>query len=124
MNEELESTNTELQTINTELQQRSMQLDHVNTFLQSIMANMQLGVAVVDKDLKIQLWNRRAEDLWGVRSDEAVGQPLLALDIGLPMARGARGFRRSSDARGASHEPAWEAFHLPHPGGRHDGGKR
>jgi two-component system CheB/CheR fusion protein len=50
------------------------------------MANMQLGVAVVDKDLKIQLWNRRAEDLWGVRSDEAVGQPLLALDIGLPMA--------------------------------------
>jgi two-component system CheB/CheR fusion protein len=49
------------------------------------MANLQMGVAVLDKDLRVQLWNRRAEDLWGIRSEEAIGQPLLALDIGLPM---------------------------------------
>jgi len=32
------------------------------------------------------VWNRRAEDLWGVRADEAVGAPFLSLDIGLPVA--------------------------------------
>ena len=86
MNEELESTNTELQTINTELQERSMQLDRVNSFMEEIMANLQLGVAVLDKDLRVQLWNRRAVDLWGVQAAETVGQPLLGLDIGLPLA--------------------------------------
>ncbi len=85
MNEELESTNTELEAINTELQQRSIQLDHLNTFMQQVLANFEFGVAVLDKDLRVQLWNRRAEDMWGIRSDEAVGQPLLTLDIGLPM---------------------------------------
>ena len=86
MNEELESTNTELQTINTELQERSIQLDRVNTFMEQIMANLQLGVAVLDKDLRVQLWNKRAVDLWGVQAGETIGQPLLGLDIGLPLA--------------------------------------
>ena len=86
MNEELESTNTELQTINTELQERSIQLDRVNTFMEQIMANLQLGVAVLDKDLRVQLWNKRAVDLWGVQAHETIGQPLLGLDIGLPLA--------------------------------------
>jgi two-component system CheB/CheR fusion protein len=86
MNEELESTNTELQAINTELQQRSIQLDHVNTFMEQILANVQWGVAVLDKDLRVQLWNRQAEDLWGVRASETVGQPMPQLDIGLPVA--------------------------------------
>jgi two-component system, chemotaxis family, CheB/CheR fusion protein len=85
MNEELESTNTELQTINTELQERSIQLDHVNIFLEQIMANLKLGVAVLDRDLRVQLWNKRAEDLWGVQASETIGQPVLGLDIGLPL---------------------------------------
>ena len=85
MNEELESTNTELQTINTELQERSIQLDRVNTFMEQIMANLQLGVAVLDRDLRVQLWNKRAEDLWGVQANETIGQPVLGLDIGLPL---------------------------------------
>src|SRR5207247_3893600 len=75
MNEELESTNTELQTINTELQDRSIQLDRVNTFMELIMANLQLGVAVLDKDLRAHLWNRRAVDLWGLQADDTLGQP-------------------------------------------------
>jgi len=85
MNEELESTNTELETINTELQQRGMQLDHINVFMEDILANVQTGVAVLDKDLRVQVWNKRSEDLWGVRASETVGQPLLGLDIGLPV---------------------------------------
>ena len=104
MNEELESTNSELQAINNELQQRSVQLDHINNFMQQVMANFEFGVAVLDRDLRIQLWNRRAEDMWGVRSDEAIGQPLLTLDIGLPMAEIAEPIRQCATGPGAHQE--------------------
>jgi two-component system CheB/CheR fusion protein len=86
MNEELESTNSQLQSINAELQQRSLQLDQVNTFMESILTGLRSGVVVVDTDLRVQLWNQRAEDLWGVRGEEVLGQSLLTLDIGLPVA--------------------------------------
>jgi len=86
MNEELESTNTQLQAINAELQQRSLQLDQLNIFMESILAGLRSGVVVVGTDLRIQLWNQRAEDLWGVRGEEVLGQSLLTLDIGLPVA--------------------------------------
>ncbi|HYS00936.1 MAG TPA: CheR family methyltransferase [Candidatus Eisenbacteria bacterium] len=86
MNEELESTNAQLQAINAELQQRSLQLDQVNRFMESILTGLRSGVVVVGTDLRVQLWNQRAEDLWGVRATEVVGQSLLTLDIGLPVA--------------------------------------
>jgi two-component system CheB/CheR fusion protein len=85
MNEELESTNTELETINTELQQRGTQLDHINDFMEQILANVKTGVAVLDKDLRVLLWNQQSEELWGVRASETVGHPLRSLDIGLPV---------------------------------------
>jgi two-component system, chemotaxis family, CheB/CheR fusion protein len=46
---------------------------------------MNSGVAVVDTDMQILAWNSRAEDLWGVRTDEAVGEHLMNIDIGLPV---------------------------------------
>jgi two-component system CheB/CheR fusion protein len=46
---------------------------------------MNSGVAVVVSDMKILAWNAKAEDLWGVRADEALGRHLLNLDIGLPL---------------------------------------
>ncbi len=36
--------------------------------------------------MRVQAWNRGAEDLWGVRKDEAEDEHLLNLDIGLPVA--------------------------------------
>jgi two-component system CheB/CheR fusion protein len=45
------------------------------------------GVAVVDRELRLLAWNRRAEELWGLRPDEATGRHLLNLDIGLPVER-------------------------------------
>jgi two-component system CheB/CheR fusion protein len=35
--------------------------------------------------MRVLAWNTRAEDLWGVRSDEAMGEHLMNLDIGLPV---------------------------------------
>lgn len=85
MNEELQSTNDELQSINDQLRISSTQLDEANDFLETVLTSMQAGVAVVDPDLRIRMWNSRAEDLWGLRSAEVIGQHFLNLDIGLPI---------------------------------------
>jgi two-component system CheB/CheR fusion protein len=85
MNEELQSTNDELQSINDQLRISSTQLDEANDFLETVLTSMEAGVAVVDPDLRIRMWNRRAEDLWGLRSSEVIGQHFLNLDIGLPI---------------------------------------
>ncbi|HST08024.1 MAG TPA: PAS domain S-box protein, partial [Gemmatimonadaceae bacterium] len=86
MNEELQSTNDELGSINEELAKRGSQLKEMNHFLEAVFASLRGGVAVVDPDMMIKVWNHRAEDLWGVRSDEVVNTPLSQLDIGLPLA--------------------------------------
>ncbi|MEU4557782.1 CheR family methyltransferase [Actinoplanes sp. NPDC023936] len=85
MNEELQSTNDELQTINDQLRISTGQLDEANVFLEAVLTSLQAGVAVVDPDLRVRMWNRRAEDLWGLRSGEVIGQHFLNLDIGLPI---------------------------------------
>jgi two-component system CheB/CheR fusion protein len=85
MNEELQSTNDELQSINDQLRISSARLDEANDFLEAVLTSMQAGVAVLDTELRIRMWNRRAEDLWGLRAAEVVGQHFLNLDIGLPL---------------------------------------
>ncbi len=85
MNEELHSTNDELQSINDQLHQSSAELDAANAFLDSILAGLRTGIAVVDRDLRIRVWNREAENQWGLRTGETVGQHLLNLDTGLPV---------------------------------------
>jgi two-component system CheB/CheR fusion protein len=84
MNEELQSTNEELETINDELRERTGELNQVNEFLEAILSSLGLGVAVLDTHQRVQIWNNRAEDLWGLRRDEAVDHHFLSLDIGLP----------------------------------------
>jgi two-component system CheB/CheR fusion protein len=54
-------------------------------FLESILASIRGGVIVLDCDLRVQVWNQRAEDMWGLRESEVRGQHFLNLDIGLPV---------------------------------------
>jgi two-component system, chemotaxis family, CheB/CheR fusion protein len=84
INEELQSTNDELHTINDTLRERSMELYEAKTFLRSLVDSIHLGMVVVDKEMRVAVWNRGCEELWGLRSDEAVGAALAALDIGFP----------------------------------------
>ena len=93
MNEELESTNEELTTINDELRRRSDELNDTNSFMGSVLTSLRGGVAVLDADLRIEVWNERASELWGLRADEVRGQSFLALDIGLPVHDIARALR-------------------------------
>ncbi len=84
MNAELHSTNEELQTINDELRLRSGEIDELNEVLESILVSQRGGVVVLDRDLRVTLWNHRSADLWGLRPEEVPGQHFLNLDIGLP----------------------------------------
>jgi two-component system CheB/CheR fusion protein len=83
MNEELHSTNEELETLNTELHGRTTELSMTNSILQSILAGLRVGVAVVDRRLTILLWNHGAEELWSLSADEACGRSLFSADLGL-----------------------------------------
>jgi two-component system CheB/CheR fusion protein len=84
MNEELQSTNEELHAINEELRQRGDDLRDANSLLESILTGVRSGVIVLDRELHVIAWNRRSEDLWGLRAEEVRGQNFLNLDIGLP----------------------------------------
>ena len=84
LNEELESTNAELNSINTDLQLRTSEVERLNKLLFAITGNIEVGAAVLDKSMRVQVWNERAADLWGVRSDEALGKSFFDLEIGLP----------------------------------------
>ncbi|BBX46256.1 PAS domain S-box protein [Mycobacterium cookii] len=84
MNEELQSTNDELHTINDALSERSEELDHAHGFLDSLINSVHLGLVVVDREMRVLVWNRGCEELWGLRADETTGAVLTSLDIGLP----------------------------------------
>jgi two-component system CheB/CheR fusion protein len=100
MNEELQATNDELQSMNDELHDRTRELDNANDFLEAILGSLWVGVTVLTPDLQVQASNRTAEDMWGLRREEAVGQHFLNLDIGLctdqlrPMIRNALNGRK------------------------------
>ncbi|PYR32985.1 MAG: chemotaxis protein CheR [Acidobacteria bacterium] len=85
MNEELQSTNEEMQAINEELHERSEAFTVANDFLESVLRGMRGAVIVVNRDLHVIAWNRRSEELWGLRREEAVGRNVFSLDIGLPL---------------------------------------
>jgi two-component system CheB/CheR fusion protein len=64
---------------------------------------------VVDHDLRIRIWNKRAEELWGLRTSEVVGQHFLNLDIGLPFERVRPLLRQALEAGGQAGEVELEA---------------
>ncbi|MFB2937037.1 CheR family methyltransferase [Aerosakkonemataceae cyanobacterium BLCC-F154] len=94
MNEELQSANEELQTTNDELRQRTEELNRVTIFMESILTSLRVGMIVLDNRLSVQLWNGRAEELWGLRAEETVERFFFDLDIGLPVEQ-LRGLIRS-----------------------------
>jgi two-component system, chemotaxis family, CheB/CheR fusion protein len=84
MNEELQSMNDELQATNEELRDRTADLSSLNHFMESILGSLGAGVIVVNRELIVQVWNRQAEDMGGLREVETIGEYFLNLDTGLP----------------------------------------
>ncbi len=86
MNEELQSTNDELQVINAELRGRTEELNQANGFLGAVLRSLGSAVIVLTENLRVRVWSPGAEDLWGLRPEEAESRDVLSLDIGLPTA--------------------------------------
>jgi two-component system CheB/CheR fusion protein len=86
MNEELQSTNEELQTMNDELRNRGTDLNASNAFLESVFSSLGSAVIVLDRDLRVDVWNTGAAELWGLRADETRKLNFFTLDFGLPLA--------------------------------------
>jgi two-component system, chemotaxis family, CheB/CheR fusion protein len=85
MNEELQSTNEELEAINDMINLRTAELNAANAFLQSVLASLDAGVVVVDREQVVTAWNDGAAELWGVRAEEVRGHHFMNVDIGLPV---------------------------------------
>lgn len=77
--------NDELHYSNQALRERQEEVDRLNQFMTSVLSSMSSGIVVVDSDMTVLAWNSVAEDLWGIRTDEALGAHLMNLDIGLPV---------------------------------------
>jgi two-component system, chemotaxis family, CheB/CheR fusion protein len=84
-NEELQSSNEELETMNDELRHRTLEVGEMNSFLETILTTIGLAVAVIDRRQCVQIWNGQARQLWGLDAEDVADQPLLGLDIGLPV---------------------------------------
>jgi len=85
-NEELQSGNEELETMNEEMRVRTAELDEARAFLEGVLSSVAAGVVVLDAGLMVRSWNKGAEELWGLRTDEVRNQPFFSLDFGLPTA--------------------------------------
>jgi two-component system, NtrC family, sensor kinase len=52
------------------------ELERMREFSENILESLNDGLAVVDRDDRVVRWNRRLEELYGVRHEEAVGRRL------------------------------------------------
>ncbi|WP_236020466.1 CheR family methyltransferase [Sabulicella rubraurantiaca] len=100
-NEELQSTNEELETTNEELRSTNDALEAANEELRleeersgeyrrrtdALLARIEAGLLTLDRQLRVESWNRWSENTWGLRAEEVRGQEFLDLDIGLPVKR-------------------------------------
>jgi two-component system, chemotaxis family, CheB/CheR fusion protein len=86
MNEELQSTNEELQTMNEELRNRSTELNSTNAFLEAVFTSLRSAVIVLDREMRVTVWNAGAMNLWGLRPEEVQRSSFFSLEMGLPVA--------------------------------------
>ncbi len=85
MNEELQSANEELGTMNEELLTQAGEIEAGERFLAAILDSLTTGVAVLTESFDVVVWNRTAEDLFGLRAEEVRGRSFFALDLALPI---------------------------------------
>ena len=136
-NEELETTNEELRSSNEELETTYLELkstsDAVARLNESLVdANLELrrfsslhrevmdhfpsAIIVLNAQLLVEEWNSAATELWGLREDDVVGEPLFALEFGLSLGslqEAVRASRGASAAPSSLEVPATDRSGLP-----------
>ena len=96
--------NDELHLANEELRTSTDEVTTLNRFMAGVLDSFRAAVVVVDRELRVQAWSAAAEDLWGIRQDEARGRHLLDLDIGLPVSELHPLLRRQVAGEGPPHD--------------------
>ena len=76
--EELQSVNEELKTVNRELEEKVEELREVNSDLKNLMAATDIGTLFLDRELRIQRYTPRIEELFNIRSAD-VDRPIWEL---------------------------------------------
>ncbi|GAA0794611.1 two-component system, chemotaxis family, CheB/CheR fusion protein [Marinobacterium sediminicola] len=69
-NEELQASNEELTTLNDELQAKSEELGLLNSTLNNIQSSINMGLVVLDEDLRILRYTPRAVRVFGITPDD------------------------------------------------------
>ncbi|AIB16281.1 methyltransferase (plasmid) [Azospirillum argentinense] len=85
--EELQSSNEELEVANEELRRQGEESGEFRRYSESILRSMDVGIIVLDQNLRVRSWNRWGENMWGLRAEEVQDEEFLDLDIGLPVHR-------------------------------------
>lgn len=75
-NEELQSTNEELSTVNDEIQMKSNELEEANDHLKNIKDSVDVGIVLVDMDMRISLVNKTGRNIFHDDKD-VVGENIL-----------------------------------------------
>jgi two-component system, chemotaxis family, CheB/CheR fusion protein len=80
--EELQAANTELGALNAELEGRTAELNRLDTSHQALLNSLEHGLAVLDRDGVVTVWNHAADRMWGLRSEQVVNRQFFALPLG------------------------------------------
>ena len=78
--------------------------------MEAVLASLRGGVVVLDTELRVEVWNEKATDLWGVRDEEVRGMHFMMLDIGLPVQALAKPIRACLSGESESESLSLEAI--------------
>lgn len=83
--EEIQSSNEELTTVNDELQNRNLEVGQLNDDLTNLIANVELAIVIVGRDLRLRRFSPTAEKQLNIIASD-VGRPIgnIRLNIVLP----------------------------------------
>ena len=85
MRAELQFTSEEMQSLSDALRTRTAELIAADDLLESMLIGQRNGLVVIDRGLRVSVWNDRSAELWGLQPREASGRHFLNLDVGLPV---------------------------------------
>ncbi len=113
-NEELKSANEELEAANDELRDTSEQLNSINIYNKNIIHSMSQSLIVWNKENIIRTWNPSAEEMWGIKSDEAIGKNIFSLNVGIESREIQQKIRKSIQTGSIYHEGSREYISPSH----------
>lgn len=90
--------------MNDELRHRTLELNDMNSFLETILTTIGLAVAVIDREQHVQVWNDQARELWGLTAEETEDRHFIGLDFGLAVEQLKPQLRRTLSAQSEREE--------------------